>query len=455
MVAQKRNNNNKDSLETDAKLGARAPGKRTEHFHGLQENAVHNSATFYLEGVDLCVANSVRRSIYSDVQTVAVDFDPSNPIPYDIKNPLTSGIDFKINTSVTDNEKLGRLISLIPICVDENRVKGYDPNTYKFVLKAKNNGDEVLSVKSSDIRVLDPTDAEVPKALRDSMFPPCPITNDHILIVRLKPSVIASQEGEEIDIKFRARLGSGRENACWSPVSLCYLEFVRDEEKFERNVAALIENLKSDYENAGKTLTREDIDRARKQYATLDGKRDFSVDEYDNPLLIKFTIDSVNRLRPIYLFHEGLTILSSKMKEFAKEIAKATDDENEKDESGWGGDEIDVDAAFAAPSQVNIVKQPNMDDMYEIVVNHENHTLGNLVQGLLYRHWNMKGADAKKKGVVFFGYTEPHPLDDRIVFNIKVNPGDKLGKVMQEGLEWCIAHVEALAKEFAEFSRLG
>ena len=435
----------KDSILSDAKLGARALEKRTKHFCSLTEDRTNNSATFVAEGVDLCVLTAARRVIMADVLTVAVDFDPTNPVHYDIKNPLTSGILFKKNSSVLNNERLGHAISFVPIHVDENRIRGYDPNTFKFVLKVKNNGDEVMDVKSSDIRVLDPTDAEVPKALRDSMFPACPITNDHILIVRLKPSPLPSQEGEEIDVEFRARLGSGRENACWSPVSKCTFKFVRNDELFERNLLTVIEKLRLEYENGEKVFSREDVELARKQYATLDGQRDFSVDENDNPLAVEFTIDSVNRLRPTYLFHEGLTILSKKIKDFADEIASAKKDED----SGWG--EIDVDAAFT-PSRVKIVKQSNMDDMFEIVVSREDHTLGNLVQGLLYRHWNMKSGT--EKGAVFLGYTEPHPLENRIVFNIKVNPGDKLGKVMEDGLAWCIDYVDSLSKEFAEFGKV-
>ena len=444
-------------MESDAKRGARVRGKRTKHFYDLKEDKLSYSATFFIEGVDLCVINSARRAVISDVKNVAVDFDPSNPVPFDIKNPLTSGIFFKKNTSVTDNEKLGRLISLIPICVDENRIKGYHPNIFKFIIKAKNNGEEILSIKSSDIRVLDPADSEVSKAVRDSMFPACPITNDHILIVRLKPSPLPSQEGEEIDIEFRARLGSGRENACWSPVCKCAFGFVRNDELFERNLAALIENLRLEYEQGGKTFTREDYERERNQYATLDGQRNFSIDENDNPVAIQFNIESVNRLRPTYLFREGLSVLSQKMKDFMDGI-------KDYDEEGWGAEnENDVDAAFEAPSRIKIVKQANMDDMFEIAVNDEGHTLGNLVQGLLYRHWNMnsRSQEGGAKGVVFIGYTEPHPpgtgassSDDRIVFYIKVNPGDRLGKVMEEGLSWCIDYVESIKNEFAEFAGL-
>lgn len=447
-------NKNKNSGE-DAKLGARVKGGRTEHFYDLTEDKVNNSGTFFIEGVDLCLVNATRRAIMADVLNIAVDFDPTNPVPYDINNVMTSGIKFGFMNCVLDNEKFGRAISLIPICVEENRIKGYDPNTYKFVLKKKNNGDEVISVKTSDIVVLDPTGAEVPKALKDSMFPPCPITNDHLLIVRLKPSPLPSQDGEEVNLEFRARLGSGRENACWSPVSRCAYGFVRNDELFERSLVTVIETLKLEYENGGKVFTREDVERARNQYATLDGQRDFSVDANDNPLAIKFTIDSVNRLRPTYLFHEGMCILTKKMKDFSEEIAKASEGiaKASEEDSGWGG-EIDVEAAFATPSRVKIVKQPNMDDMYEIFVNQEDHTLGNLVQGLLYRHWNLNGTNGGAKGAMFFGYTEPHPLEARIVFNIKINPGDKLGKVMKDGLAWCIEYVDSIAKEFADFARV-
>jgi DNA-directed RNA polymerase subunit L len=269
-------------------------------------------------------------------------------------------------------------------------------------------------------------------------------------VVRLKPSPTGTSEGEEIDVEFRARLGTGRENACWSPTNKCVFGFVRDDKTFDKNFESFLENMRKDFEE-GVTLSRDEIARAKDQYSTLQGQRDYAVDVDDNPLAIRFTIETVNRLDPAFVFFEGLRVLSKKVKDLKDEIAKITSKED--DDKGWGY--TDVDAEFSAtPPRVKIVNQSNMDDMFEITVHQEGHTLGNLVQGLLYRHWNLKGNDTSPKGAAFFGYTEPHPLEDHIVFHIKVNAGDNLGSVMDEGLSWCIKLIDDLSVEFADFANL-
>ena len=431
----------------DAKRGARDGKRRTEHFSDLKTDGP-NESSFIIQHTDLCFVNAIRRAVISNVQNVAVDFDPTNLVPFDINNPLTSGIYFKKNTSVIDNEKLGRQIALIPICVDENRLQGYDPNTFKFLIKVKNTSDQIITVKSNDIRVLDSTGAEVQKSVRDALFPACPITKDHIIVVRLKPSPTGDGDGEEIDVEFRARLGTGRENACWSPTNKCVFGFVRDEKISDKNFESFIENMRKDYEEGGAILSREEIARVKKQYLTSQGQRDYAVDVDDNPLAIQFTIETVNRLDPAFVFFQGIRVLSRKVKDLKAEIAKIT---AEDDDKGWGGY---VDEFSATPPRVKIVQKSNMDDMFEITVHQEDDTLGNLVQGLLYRHWNLKGNYAAPKGAAFFGYNLPHPLEDHIVFHIKVNAGDKLGRVMEDGLSWCIKLIDELSVEFAEFSNI-
>lgn len=435
-----------------ASRGVRAPERNTDHFYGLNYEAPHH-VHFTIKGVDLPVINSARRSVISEAPTVGVGFDPANPSTYDSNNPFSSGFKATTNTTILNHEQIFRQLSMIPICVDENRLDGYDPNTFKFILKVKNTTDHTITVKSSDIRVLDSTDAEVKQSVRDALFPPCPITKDHIIVVRLRPSPTGTGDGDEIDVEFRARLGTGRENACWSPTNKCVFGFVRDEATFERNFNTHLDEIKSKAPE-GSIISREDIARIKQQFSTLEGQRAFATDEDDNPVAVLFTIETVNRLNPAFVFFQALRVLSKKVRDFNDEFSNASGASGAKEgDGGWGTDDFS-----ATPSRVKIVQQPNMDDMFEITVYQEGHTLGNLVQGLLYRHWNLKGNYPSKSKAAFFGYSEPHPsassLEDHIVFNIKVNPGDDLVRVMNDGLSWCVKLIDDLSIEFAEFADL-
>ena len=189
-----------------------------------------STSKFDVIGVDLCVVNALRRAVMADVTTVAIAFDPADP-----KSERDAGIQFFKNTGVLHNEFLGHRISMVPLGFDERKIAGYDPALYKFVLKKKNQGDAVIDVTTGDFVVQDVTGAALPDLTR-TVFPPNAITGDHILLARLKPSANNDGDGEEISLEARARRGTGREHARWSPVSACYFRNKIDEAKFEASL---------------------------------------------------------------------------------------------------------------------------------------------------------------------------------------------------------------------------
>jgi DNA-directed RNA polymerase subunit L len=414
-------------------------------------------ATFEIVGVDLCVVNALRRAIMSDVRTAAIPI--SKPTETD-----ADAVRFVKNTTVLNNEFLGHRISLAPLGFDEAQLAVFDPAKYKFVLRVKNTGAEVVNVTTGDFAVLDAADAAVPRAVRDAIFPPSPVTGDHVLLVRLRPGAGPEVEGEELHVECRARLGCGREHTRWSPVSACYFQNKVDPEAFEASLAAKLAAEGGPVPDPGSPA----YEAARKQHAALDGLRDFVKNEHGEPAAFVFSLKTETRLRPAHLVLEGFRALVEKVKRLERGIREAQrmqqqvgggDEDDDDDGSGWGkkskrtqpqqkqpGDgEGDVDVA-----PVTIVAMSNMEDFYEIVVGGEDHTLGNLVQGLLYRHWVRDGG---AKEASFVGYHQPHPLEDHIAFKVKcAKPGTDVGELMLGGLEWVIAHLRDIEAEWTRFA---
>ena len=462
-----------------------------------------STATFDVEGVDLCIVNALRRAIKADVRTAAVAFDPTRPVDANAGSVREAGIRFLKNTSVLHNEFLGHRVSMVPVGLDENQIHGYDPSVYKFVLRVKNRGADLLPVTTADFTVLDAGEAEVPQAMRDALFPPSPVTGKHILLVRLKPSPMADGDGEEVHLECRARLGSGREHARWQPVSACHFRNRVDKAAFEASLAVKVAaaeasaKLALEAEEGGKgtsSLSPEALALLRAQHAALDGQRDFERDANGEPSAFVFSLKSETRLRPTYLVFEGLRVLAEKVRALAEGIRKdaeakgkasnalsasggagAGDVEEEADE--WGAPEASAvpgyasdapqnqpKAAAAPPSAyassagdptVTVVGLANMDDFYEVGVRGEDHTLGNLVQGLLYRRWILDGGGDGGPKAAFIGYCQPHPLEDRIVFKVKcAKAGDDVHALFAEGLKWAQGYIEDLSIEWANFSGL-
>ena len=78
---------------------------------------------------------------------------------------------------------------------------------------------------------------------------------------------------------------------------------------------------------------------------------------------------------------------------------------------------------------------PNVENMYNIIINKENHTLGNILVELLY----------KDKNVEFCSYKQPHPLEDIIVLQIKRS--NNLIDFMVERCNECVKSVKLFLNE--------
>ena len=87
---------------------------------------------------------------------------------------------------------------------------------------------------------------------------------------------------------------------------------------------------------------------------------------------------------------------------------------------------------------IRIKSVPNVKNMYNIIINKENHTLGNILVELLY----------KDENVEFCSYKQPHPLEDIIVLQIKSS--NNLIDFMVERCNECVKSVKLLLNEIKD-----
>ena len=103
-------------------------------------------------------------------------------------------------------------IGLIPIYFD---VSKFDPNKYEFILDVHNKTENIINVTTNDFQVIDKdTGTNLDSNI---FFPKNDITNDYILLLKLKPG--PNNNGEKIHLKAKANISNGRDNARYSPVS--------------------------------------------------------------------------------------------------------------------------------------------------------------------------------------------------------------------------------------------
>ena len=383
--------------------------------------------------VDLAIVNSLRRAIMADVRTAAAVFDASGEGRGTIR--------FVRNTTALHNEFLGLRVSLVPIHFDENQLFLFERmasaggpgrpaqpiEQFRFSIREANTDDaKVVNVTTRDIRVTDASGAVVPQAVRDALFPPSPTSGDHILLVRLKPRAGGV---EEIHVEFQAQLGSGStRGAAYSPVSQCFFRNKIDAAAFERSLAERIARVQKQAEADGAGAASVDEAAVRKQHSALEGQRDFIRDEHGDASAFEFVLKSETRLRPAYIVFAGMTALLAKVRRF---------------QDGLRDPKADY---------VSVSPAANVADFYDVAVRGEDHTLGNMVQAMLYRRWVREG---KSADVSFVGYSQPHPQEEIVVFKLKLSrAGDDLRARLAEGLAWLQDRLRDLRDEWIRFSAL-
>lgn len=190
--------------------------------HNKKENG--SQLEFTIQNVDVSVANGIRRTILSDIETPVMKGFPH----------AESNIEIAKNTSRMNNEIIKSRLSGIPIFfqhLPRNQIENL-----RVILKGKNNGSETIYLTTESIRVKDrKTDTFLDDATVKKMFPPCPNTDMYIDILRLHPSVMnydvdpnsvsgdmsSVPEGEEVELTADLTFGTAAETAMFNVTSTC------------------------------------------------------------------------------------------------------------------------------------------------------------------------------------------------------------------------------------------
>lgn len=349
-------------------------------------NARKTILQFTANDADLCIVNAIRRIILAEVPTVAFNFDAS-----DIDH---SDITVLKNSCALHNEFLSHRISLIPLYFDENEVNNFDSSKYKFLLKKQNQGYEIADVTTKDFQIVDENGKEYPKDLIEKILPKNPITGDYILITKLKPNLyddVSPPRGESIDIVCVPSVNNAMKHARWSPVSLCTYKNTIDEELSAKRLAQV---LKEAEKEANRPLTPEEKAKHMQRFNTLEIFRCFKKNKYNEACSFDFSIETECRLRPAYLVFKALRILADKLSKLSSNIVNSHED-------------------------VSITQLTGVEDFFQIAIKHENHTLLNVLQSLIY-NISFREKTPESNPIEYIGYYQPHPLDDLMVIKLKL-----------------------------------
>ena len=293
--------------------------------------------SFDIENMDLSIVNGIRRVILTEIPVVGF---------YGEDEPT---IEIYKNTGPLHNEFMKHRIGLIPIHVSENITNNYVDNDYSFELNVINDGSNTINITTANFTGTYKDKQLTSKELIE-LFPPNPITKQHILITRLRA-------GEHLHLTAKAIKKTAKTNASFSPVSLANFYFI------------------------------ENPTEAAKMPNILDKQRSYYKNEYGDPTLIKFEIESVNKLSYVYLFSKAIEIIINKLNNIINDI-----------------------------DNINIESVPNNPFSVNFHIENEDDTLGNLIQSIIHNKYirNTK----KPNSCSYVGYICPHPLKQLMIIRI-------------------------------------
>ena len=322
--------------------------------------------TFRISNINVSLANAIRRIILSEIPAVVFRTSPHE------KN--TANI--IVNTSRFNNEIVKQRLSCIPIHITDT---SFDIKNYIIEIDKKNTTDTIQFATTEDIKVKNITnDSYLQEGDVRKMFPPDPITKEFIDIVRLRPSLSKTLEGEHIKLSCKLSIGNAKENSSFNVASTCCYSAAQDPIAIAKAWAEKVKEYKSE----GKK--KDEIDILKEDWDLLDAKRITTPDAFN------FIIESVGVFSAQSILEKACQVMINKLAKFISDVG-------EKDE-------------LIAESDNTI------DNCFDINLVGEDYTLGKVIEYLIFANYFDKEDDMKV--VTYCGFIKPHPHIDKSIIRV-------------------------------------
>ena len=348
-------------------------------------NEKDDMLSFTLSGVNVSLANALRRVILSDIPLIVF-----RTTPYE-----ENKAHIYVNTTRLNNELLKQRLSCIPI-----HIKDYQEFPYKNYIvevNVENITDTTIYVTTENFVIKDlTTDKPIPEKENRVIFPPNDYTGHFIDFVRLRPRLTEELPGEKIHLTCEFDVGTAKQDGMFNVVSTCSYGFTLDEKEMESKLAKKRKDWKDDGKN------EKEIDFETENWKLLDGMRYTKKDSFD------FIIQTIGIYTNNELLDKACSILIENLDELDTIIEK---------------DELEI-----------INSQNTMSNCFDIILKNEDYTIGKILEYFLFSKYF---ENPETKILNFCGFKKMHPHDNDSI--IRVAYIDALEKSSIKGhLKECI-----------------
>jgi len=371
----------------------------------LEENG---SYQFTLSGVNVSIANAIRRVILSDIKTLCID---------------TENTTIEINNTRLHNEILKERLNGIPVHSKdlEKLVK-----SYYIEVDVKNDTDNIVYVTTKDFKIKKKeTNELIKEEFREKIFPKNILTGFYIDFARLGPFIDESIETEQIKLKANFAVRSAKENGTYSVVSKCTYENTKDPVKiidiWREKEKILLKELGgvddiNEVNSQEKGHVKERIEFEHRDFLYLDSQRYFIENSFD------FTIETIGVFTNQEILSKSCIVLQNMFYEFKKDI--------------------ETDKYMITKSSYMDEHSSTIENSFDIVLPDKDYTFGKVIEFILYEKFfkvanngRMSKAFSEKNILSYCGFKKFHPHDSytilRIAFHDKVELEDVRSKLIE------------------------
>ena len=324
--------------------------------HGSENKGI---LTFTLENTNVSIANALRRTILSDIDTVVFNTNNDN-------------INIEKNTTRFHNEILKQRLGCIPVHIKDHDII----ENLVIELDATNTQDSIVYVTTNNFQIKNKlngkylTENEV-----KSIFPPNKITKEYILFTRLRPTISADIPGEIIKLQANLKIGNAKEDGMYNVVSTCSYGFTPDKVEQHNQWQEISQKLEEN------NITATKIEQERKNWYTLQAKRIYIPNSFD------FKVESIGVFTNRELIHlacdniiKRLNIISTKSDNQSIELIRNT---------------------------------TSMMNSTDIILPNEDYTIGKVLEYILHMEYYKK-----VNLLTYVGFIKKHPHDDFSIIRI-------------------------------------
>ncbi|MCJ7802885.1 MAG: hypothetical protein MUP82_11075 [Candidatus Marinimicrobia bacterium] len=365
----------------------------------LELRDVGDAFGFTLSGVNVSLANAIRRTILSDVPLVVFRTTPNE------KNKCN----ILANTSRLNNEIIKQRLSCIPIHIKDTET--FPLKNYIMEVNVENNTDTIMFVTTENFTIKDLVSGKLlPKEKVREIFPPNDMTGYYIDFVRLRPKISDELHGEKIHLTCEFDIGNAKEDGMFNIVSTCAYGFTGDSAAQDAELA----RKRQTWKDEGKTA--KEVQFESDNWKLLDAKRIFKQNSYD------FEIQTVGIYTNNEIVDMACKILIEKLNDLVAVIEK---------------DELEIKNS-----------ENTMANSFDIILENEDYTIGKVLEYLLYTKFY------ETNMLTFCGFKKMHPHDTdsiiRVAYTEPVEKSTIKGHLL-ECINDAVRMYTKLKKDFTKF----